>query len=387
MLKRLLFVINTLETGGAQRYMIRLIKYLQEAEPEWKAHILTLLPGKHALKEEAKEAGAEVRSLDMRAWNPLLWRRAWLHILRLNPDLIQSFLWFADNLAGWAAWREEVELFFISEQGDRELFERGPRWKRSIAQWMDHRFVIPNARLFMTNAEHGAERLDKWGYPTARIRVIHGGVDFPPPPPPAGWSARKEIQAPPNMRLIGWAGRMEKIKRVDLLIAAVREMRRKNYPIGLVLLGNGPAYDKLKALARQLKIIQAVKFVGNVPRPTDWFREMDVCALTSDVDLFPSAVLEAMACGRPVVATRVGGVPEIIKDEKTGLLIPPGDLDALVAALLRILTDPAMAKKMGEAARKDVAARFSAKDKFEEWRTIYRELLKEEEKKMFKNFG
>jgi glycosyltransferase involved in cell wall biosynthesis len=113
---------------------------------------------------------------------------------------------------------------------------------------------------------------------------------------------------------------------------------------------------------------------GFVERPTDWFAFCDVVLSCGDSELFSNAVLEAMSVGRPVVATRVGGMAEMIEHERTGLLVPSGDSRALAHAIDRMLTDPELAARLGEAARRETLGRFSAARSFDSYVGLYRRL-------------
>ncbi len=129
-----------------------------------------------------------------------------------------------------------------------------------------------------------------------------------------------------------------------------------------VFVGEGECRETLRALAREKGVDQSCCFVGSKDEVADWYAAADVVVLPSLSEGFPFVVLEALAMSRPVVATQVNGVPEIIEDGRTGLLVPPRDHQALEGAIRRVLRDPALAAQMGSAGRARVAARFTVEN-------------------------
>lgn len=380
--KKLLFVINTLGVGGAERLLARLLAHLRSREPRFDLRVLTLLPSAHPLQPEVEACGGAVHHINRLSFDPRMWLGAARAVREYQPDLIQSFLWLSDNVAAWAAKRalapkNQAPIPRVgSEMGDRQAWHGRPAPIRFFGRTIDRLLAFPGAAGFVANARFGAGRLAQWGYPSERVRVIYSGVATPPPPP-AGWNARSFLAAPPGARLIGCAARLERLKRVDLLIRAVGVLRAEGRDAIAVIMGDGPERGRLEALARAVggSEAPAARFAGAVAKPTDWFPFMDVCALCSDRELFSNAILEAMACGRPVVASRVGGMPEMIADGRTGLLFEAGDLAGLAAALRHVLDDPAFAARLGAAAREEAATRFNPDQTFESYRALYRELL------------
>lgn len=153
-------------------------------------------------------------------------------------------------------------------------------------------------------------------------------------------------------------------KGVDVLIRSFAKVRNEHPELKLVLLGDGPARPRLEALTWEMGLRDSVVFLGIRPR-TDvigLLRHCEVFVLPSRSESFGIAVLEAMACGRAVVACAVGGIPDIITDCANGLLVPPNEPSALANALLRVLGDRALRASMGENAFATVQGRFRWED-------------------------
>src|SRR5207248_772983 len=125
-----------------------------------------------------------------------------------------------------------------------------------------------------------------------------------------------------------------------------------------LFVGDGPERARAEALARELGVHGDVRFLGEQLDVARLLAQADLFLLPSDSESFGLAALEAMSCGVPVVASRIGGLPEVVKDGETGLLVPPGDGGAFTIAATALLADPARREKMAKAARADALARF-----------------------------
>jgi len=174
---------------------------------------------------------------------------------------------------------------------------------------------------------------------------------------PEEWRAR--AGAARTDFLIAGLGRLVAKKGFAHLIGAVAELRRDGVPARLALGGGGDLAAELRSMARAQGCDEAVRLVGDVPheRVGAFLRAADVVAIPSvrdergNVDGLPNVVLEALACGRPVVASRVGGIPDVVADEQNGLLVAPGDAHALAGALRRLHGDRALAERLAREAR------------------------------------
>jgi len=177
---------------------------------------------------------------------------------------------------------------------------------------------------------------------------------------PDGPSLREALQLNGRRVVIG-VSRLVPIKNVRLLIEAVAILRARVPDTHLLIVGDGSEAAALRARAAALDLADAVTFAGSVPqRDTPaFYRAADVFALSSDFDNSPNAVLEAMACGLPVVATDVGGVRDFVPERAGGVLVPPGDPPELARALERYLVEPDAARAAGVHNRMKASAEFS----------------------------
>ncbi len=173
--------------------------------------------------------------------------------------------------------------------------------------------------------------------------------------------------------------RLVPIKNLPMLLDAVAQVRRRREDVVLVLVGEGPQLPVLEARARELGIADAVRFIGYVRQEDTpaWYRTSDVFALSSDFDNSPNVVLEAMACGLPIVATDVGGLREYVTPPDNGLLTPKGDAAAFAAALLSYLENDDHARAVGRHNRVDAVSRFSWSASAARMRDVYERVIRD----------
>ena len=182
-----------------------------------------------------------------------------------------------------------------------------------------------------------------WGCPAGRVTVV------PNPAPNPAEAGTFDIGSKP---VVAFAGRLTAAKNLELLLSALVEVPGAH----LVVAGDGEERGRLEELARELAVADRVRFVGAQPRSAvlGLLRDADVAVLSSAWENFPHGAVEALAMGTPVVATSVGGVPEIVHDEQNGLLVPSGDASALSAALRRVLQDAELRARLAAGAAPSV---------------------------------
>jgi N-acetyl-alpha-D-glucosaminyl L-malate synthase BshA len=164
------------------------------------------------------------------------------------------------------------------------------------------------------------------------------------------------------------------VKRVPWLLRAF-ELATRGKEANLTLVGDGPDQGACRLLARELGIAERVRFLGERDALPELLAPANVFVLTSSEESFGLSALEAMSCGTPVVATRVGGVGEVVDDGSSGLLSPPEDLEGFAANLALVLFDPARAERMGRAARRTAEERFARDKVVGRYENLYRRLL------------
>lgn len=218
------------------------------------------------------------------------------------------------------------------------------------------RVVVPSRAVARFAVEH-------IGLDVRVVDVVPNGIDagrFAPRPRPSG----------PSPTAL-WLGVMAPVKRLDTLVQALADVPE----LEVLLVGSGPERDTIEKAACERGVAGRVAFRGPVADPEPVFAEADLFVLTSAAENCPLALLQAMACGLPVAASRVGGVPEIVRDGVDGLLFPPGNAPALASALRSLLADPARRRSMGLCARERVAQHYTVQTCVDGLLDTYRKAL------------
>jgi glycosyltransferase involved in cell wall biosynthesis len=212
------------------------------------------------------------------------------------------------------------------------------------------------------------ERIDP-----SRIITIHNGIEDPARRDVDAAAKRSELGIPPDAMLIGVGVRFTEQKGLEYLLRALPTVRERVPHVHLALAGYGPLEVELKEQAERLGLSDGIHFLGAREDMAEVLAALDVYALPSIWEGFPMVVLEAMAAGLPIVATRVGGVAEAVEHERTGLLVAPRDPERLAAALIRVLCDETLRHEYGSAARRFFEERFTAEAMSRNYAALYEE--------------
>ena len=187
--------------------------------------------------------------------------------------------------------------------------------------------------------------------------------------------ARASVGAGPGRPLVVSVGRLHPQKGHDTLIDAAGILAKRRPEIRVVIVGDGPSHDSLARRIQHLGLEEVVALVGSRPSGADVLAVADVVALASRWEGWPLVVAEALQLGRPVVATAVGGIPEMVEDGVSGWLVPPGSPDALAGSLEAALADPGLAMRRAEVARTHFDERYDPENLVEGVESVYRDVL------------
>jgi glycosyltransferase involved in cell wall biosynthesis len=180
---------------------------------------------------------------------------------------------------------------------------------------------------------------------------------------------------PPERFVVGWIGRMTAIKRVEDVLLAFRDLRARGIDATLCLVGDGPDRVSIERRAYALGIARHILSVGYQRDVAPYYAFLDALLLPSANEGTPVVAIESLAARRPVVATRVGGVPDVVMDGTDGFLVPVGDVNGMVDALERLARDPELRARMGEAGSARVVPRYRVERLVDDIDALYRELL------------
>lgn len=223
------------------------------------------------------------------------------------------------------------------------------------------------------------ELLEGYGIDAKKVQVIPNGVDINKFKPPDEKDKVKQEWRFADCKVVLYVGRLYRRKGLTTFLRAASIILRKFRNVKFVISGGGffGEEERLRALARKLRIEEAVVFLGYIPDKAlpKLYQAADVFVLPSIYEGMPFTVLEALASGLPVVATKAGGIPEVIDDGKNGFLVSPMDYQGLADKVLYLLENPKHAREMGFMGRKRVEERFSWHEVAKQVLEVYNEVL------------
>jgi glycosyltransferase involved in cell wall biosynthesis len=358
-------VVLSMDLGGLERVVLDLVRAGQ-GFGQRVAVACTQRPGSLAPRVEA--LGARLAYVGKTPGSRLKAIAAMKALLReLRPDVVHTHQAGALLYAGPAARGAGVPAVVHTEHGKHYPGHLRTRVIGRLSGGFASRYFCVSQEIAATAVAHHI-------VPSRKVHVVPNGIDTARFARRDGRDeARRAVGLPAGATIIGTVGRLSEIKRQDLLI---RAFARAAIPGALLLLvGDGPMMDSLRGLASGLGLGESVRFAGYQDEPERYVRAMDVFALTSRSEGMPLAVLEAWAAGVPVVASRVGGLPEMIDDGRTGLLFEPDDEAALASVLAALGGDPERCRRVGEAGLERVRSRFDVRVMAETYERHYREIL------------
>jgi glycosyltransferase involved in cell wall biosynthesis len=190
--------------------------------------------------------------------------------------------------------------------------------------------------------------------------------------------SRRYLGIPEGRFAVGWIGRMTAVKRTDDVLIAFKSLREGGVDAVLCMVGDGPDRPQLERRAHELGLARHILFLGYQEDVAPFYAAFDTLILPSGNEGTPVSVIEALAAELPVVATRVGGVPDVVRDGEEGFLVEPGATDALAERLGRLARDPALRERMGKQGRARVLPRYAVERLVDDVDRLYRSLLSAE---------
>jgi glycosyltransferase involved in cell wall biosynthesis len=302
------------------------------------------------------------------------WRRVFALLRRESIDIVHAHMPRASVPAAILARLAGVPVVISHEHGS-EL-------EGKTARRLLDRYIVAtlSTKMLAVSEWDRTNIIASEGIPPQRIDVLHNGI---PSPPERGPDLRVELGLAPEVPLIGAVGRLFPEKGYEELIRAATLMRERGRALRCVIVGDGREWheDQLRSLIEELGVGAEVTMLGRRTDVADVIRSLDVAVLSSRREGSPLAMLEYMAGGAPIVATAVGGVPELIEDGEHGLLVPPGDPAALSAAIERLLDDRSLAARLGAAAKARQRAEYDLDVVVERLQQLYIELYERSRKR------
>jgi glycosyltransferase involved in cell wall biosynthesis len=245
-----------------------------------------------------------------------------------------------------------------------------------LRRFLDRELIARRADRFIAVSREDQRRMVAVEHiDPARTLFIPNGI--PPPPAPSGRDVRAELGIAPGVRVVGTVGVLRAQKAHHLLLRAASELARSGRPVAVLIAGQGAEQGAIESLARELGIADRVHLLGFREDVSDVLAALDVAVSCSDFEGSPLAVMEYMEAARPIVATAVGGVPDLIENGVHGLLVPPRDSHALAAAIASLLADPRRAHALGANARARRRSEFDIDTFVGRLEDLYEELVEQ----------
>lgn len=395
-----LHFITELSTGGAQSALLRLLSQLDRTR--FTPSVVCLYNGDGAVAKQIRELGITVTDLGMTSKARLDAFGRFYHLLRQERPLILHSWMFHANIPGRVVGRLARVPIIISSE--RTMGQEGQVRRRL------NRLTAPLADRVICVSERVAEfATHEIGIPAQKLVVVPNGIDLthysnlpsqaearaalPSTPRQArriAGSGHRNLSPKAALRqafpepvegrsttIVGAIGRPRPVKGYNFLLDAWVQVTQAHPDAHLLFVGDGPDQLALQAQAKQLGLQERVTFLGDQLNIPHLLPALDILALPSLHEGMPNVALEAMAASIPVVATAVGGTPEVVIDGKTGILVPSRDPISLAKALSALINDPIKAKSMGYAGRQRIETHFSLTNTVQQTEALYDALLLE----------
>ena len=384
MKKKIAYVVTPVEFGGAERVSLNFLRNIDRNRflvypiiffRPWEEDSIFL--------KELKKEGYPLHKIPISVRSSLKERdRLWLVrcvkmifviLFKERFDLIHTHGYFADIITILVA--KVLRIPVISTC--HGFIEDGRKLKRSNGT---DRMVLRFSNRIIAVSQGIKDELLKSGIKESKIEVVLNAVQTNTDNDVLThdrYKKRRAVHASEKDFVLGYIGRLSREKGIHYLLDAVEILAKRNIPIKTVIIGDGPAKKDLELMVRQKGLEDKVFFAGFQTDVRKWIPAMDVFVLPSLTEGTPMALLEAMACGIPIVASAVGGVPQIIDSGKEGILVPPGKPEDIAAGIMELYSSNSLRENFAQAAYRKVKSDFDIKEWTEKIESQYAELLDE----------
>lgn len=361
------YLLPEMKLGGAEKHVVQLAAELRKRGFE--AGIATIFR-EGVLAEEVKERQIPFVCLGAPyGWGPRTLIRIFNWLRSSCPDILHTYLFGFHFFAGFPARVLGVPHVVAS--------------RREIASWQKrrHRFVEDLGNLFVDRVVCCSEAvrvrtLEKERIQPEKVLTIYNGVDDVRFEAAGnGRQVREEFEIPANAPLVGTVANFAAEKGYPCLLEAARLVLEEIPESRFLLVGSGPLEKEIRERAGEIGAHRQIIFAGARADIPELLAAMDVFALASSSEGFPNALLEAMSEGKAVVATAVGGIPELVESGQDGMLVPPQDERALARAILSLLKDSGKRRAMGAQAREKIRSQFRLERMINDYEASYLSLI------------
>jgi glycosyltransferase involved in cell wall biosynthesis len=359
--RRLVVFIPSLGVGGAQRQIVSFLEHVNRAQ--WDPELVTMKMTDDFFEPAIRELAVPIRYLNPHGefmMTGVVWRLA--RRLRRHPcAVLHGWLHYSAALGAIAGSFAGVPTIVGSLRSERpgRFPWFYPRWRRALDV-----LTAPLLTYFIANSEAVREENRRWAFiPRSKLITIYNGLDasrLDCPDRDRLQVLKRELGLPPRAAVVGIVGRLFPEKDHHTFLQAARLVADVRADVHFLIVGDGALQDAIQREIKELRLDGHVHLLGNRKDVLAVIRLMDVHVLTSVSEGFPNVLLEAAAVGTPVVTTAAGGAAEVVEEGVSGYVVPCGDSDALAKRVLALLDDPALRRRIAQAARDRVASLFAA---------------------------
>ena len=358
--------------AGAEVQLLSLMRYLARL-PEFECSVILFNEGR--LAEELRKLPVSLTVISEQTFSPMgIAYRLAKALLKIRPDVVHTHK-YKDSFIGTLVARSLGIPYVVRiVHGLPEPF-MGLRNAKMVAYTAADRLMTDWLVDRVVAVSSDIEKVLIGLYGSNRVSCIHNGIDLEAVRVTTSREAfRRKWQIPEDAVVIGTVGRLVPVKGHAILLEATRILQASIGNVALVLVGDGPLRKDLEANAKRLGLEKSVIFAGQQDQSYDFMNMMDVFVLPSLHEGIPMVVLEALALQRPVVATRVGGIPEVISHDICGKLVESGDAGDLAKGLKELIEMPDRARAFAMEGRRQVEQEYSANTMANRTAEMYRSL-------------
>ena len=365
----LLYLITDLSLGGAQKVLIHIIEHLDQ---NWfRPMVACLFGGDSPIGDDLRNMGIPVFDLKMnKKWRlDGLWRL--YKLLRTKDITILHSSLFHANMAARLVGTIAHTPIVITWRQNINIGSNFRDFTNKLTSNLDDHVVAVSENTRQVE-------LQATGVPQDKVSVVHNCIDVARHELTKSLDRNKiraDLVIPEDAFLLGVVGRLHHQKGLIYLLDALPIIKNSIEQVELLIIGEGDLKNDLEAHADSIGVSSFTKFTGPRTDIPEILRALDVFVLPSLWEGLPLALLEAMASSLPVIATNVGGTPEVVIDQETGLLIQPSNSQTIADAVLLLFNDPNLRIRLGNAGSAFVYAQFSAQTLVKELETVYKHLL------------
>lgn len=369
---RILHFTGSFNQGGTERQAIETVRGLVSAG-EFDVRLVTLNANGPLLAEAKELTSGSISAFPIDSFFSRSFVRAALACARLikneNIDLIHSHDFYTNIFAAAAGSFAGVAVQIASK---RETFGLRSRKQEAVEN-----FIFNHTDAIIANSLAVKEMLGDRGIESEKVSVIYNSLDTARFANANANGIRTELHLPEDLPLITLVANLRHdVKNVPMLLRAAKTVS-ETMPAHFVIAGEGPLETELKGQAAELGLAENVSFIGRSMKVPELLSASFAGVLTSDAEGFSNSIIEYLAAGKPVVATRVGGAAEVITEGETGFLVEANDSEKMAERLISLLRDSDKAARMGELGRNLVEDRFSRPKQIEALSELYRRKLSE----------